>query len=50
MKKIVLGILLAAILLYVVFEMSSKYETVTADDYVAPTDFTVDIDGIKYKK
>jgi hypothetical protein len=53
MKQTIFGIILGLLLVLTVsvgFEIHEKYEIVTASDYVAPTEFTVDIDGIKYRK
>lgn len=53
MKQIIFGIVLGLLLVLTVsvgFEIQEKYEIVNASDYVAPTEFTVDIDGIKYRK
>ena len=53
MKQTVFGIILGLLLVLTVsvgFEIQEKYETQRASDYVASTEFTVDIDGIKYRK
>ena len=53
MKQTIFGIILGVLLVLTVsvgFEIQEKYEIRTASDYVAPTEFTVDINGIKYRK
>jgi len=53
MKQTIFGIILGLLLVIAVVvgvEVYGKYTTQTASDYVAPTDFTADIDGIQYRK
>ncbi|CAA6808736.1 MAG: Unknown protein [uncultured Sulfurovum sp.] len=53
MKQTIFGIILGVLLVVTVsvgFELHGKYEIQTANDYVAPTEFTVDVDGIKYRQ
>ena len=53
MKQIIFGIILGLLLVITVVvgvEIYERYTTQTASDYVAPTEFTADIDGIKYSR
>jgi hypothetical protein len=53
MKQTIFGIILGLLLVLTVsvgFEIQEKYEIMNSSEYVAPTEFTVDIDGIKYRK
>jgi len=53
MKQIIFGIILGLLLVIAVVvgvEVYGKYTTQTASDYVAPADFSADIDGIQYRK
>ncbi len=53
MKQTIFGIILGVLLVLtasVGFEIQEKYEIMSASDYVAPTAFTTDIDGIQYRK
>jgi len=53
MKQTIFGIILGLLLVLTVsvgFEIHEKYQMVTVSDYIAPTEFTFDIDGIKYGK
>ncbi len=53
MKQTIFGIILGLLLVLTIsvgFEIQEKYETMNANDYTIPTEFTVDIDGIKYRK
>lgn len=53
MKQTIFGITLGLLLVLTVFvgiEMKEKYGKISASDYVTPTEFIVDIDGVKYKK
>ena len=53
MKQTIFGIILGVLLVVAVsvgFEIYEKYEIQTANTYVAPTQFSVDVDGIKYRK
>ncbi|CAA6821577.1 MAG: Unknown protein [uncultured Sulfurovum sp.] len=51
MKRIIFGMILGVLLVLTVFvgvEMNEKYERISSKEYVAPTEISVDIDGIKY--
>jgi len=53
MKQTIFGMILGLLLIlvvYVGFEVKEKYDVVTASDYEMSTEFTVDIDGIKYRQ
>ena len=53
MKQTIFGIILGVLLvlsLFVGIEIYEKYQVVNSSDYVASTAFTVDIDGIRYRK
>ena len=53
MKQTIFGIILGLLLVLSVsvgFEVQEKYEIKTASDYVASTEFSYDIDGIRYGK
>jgi hypothetical protein len=53
MKQTIFGIILGVLLVLTVsvgFEIHEKNEIATASDYVAPTEFMYDIDGIRYRK
>jgi len=53
MKQTIFGIILGLLLVITAIvgvEVYERYTTQTASDYVAPTEFTADIDGIKYNK
>ena len=53
MKQTIFGIILGLLFVLIVsvgVEIHERYATQTASDYVAPTDFIADIDGIKYSK
>jgi len=53
MKQTIFGIILGLLLvltLLVGFEIYERYKIQRANDYVVPTEFTVDIDGIKYSR
>ena len=53
MKDTIFGVIIGLLLMLSVavgFEIQGKYETVNTSGYVMPTEFNVDIDGIKYRK
>lgn len=53
MQQTIFGMLLGVLLVltvYVGFEIEEKYSVMNSSDYVAPTEFITDIDGIKYRK
>lgn len=53
MKQTIFGIILGVLLVLTVsvgFEIQEKYVTMNGNNYIASTEFTVDIDGIKYRK
>lgn len=52
MKETIFGIILGVLLVLSVFvgiEIQEKYQEINEHSYVIPTEFTVDLDGIKYK-
>jgi hypothetical protein len=52
MKQTIFGMILGVLSVLIVFvgvEIYERYATQTASGYVAPTEFTTDIDGIQYR-
>ena len=53
MKQTIFGIILGLLLVLTVsvgFEIEEKHARMSANNYIAPTEFIFDIDGIKYRK